>query len=78
MTNYWRLESSTNTITTFISITLIEFKINDSTINQTNNDFEILFQHGFFIFLNNSMRNIQSLSTFIKSLANKEIKNDVN
>lgn len=78
MTNYWRLESSTNTITTFISITLIEFKINDSTINQTNNDFEILFQHGFFIFLNNSMRNIQSFSTLIKSLANEEIKNDVN
>lgn len=78
MTNYWRLESSTNTITTFISITLIEFKINDSTINQTNNDFEILFQHSFFIFLNNSMRNIQSFSTLIKSLANEEIKNDVN
>lgn len=78
MTNYWRLESSTNTITTFISITLIEFKINDSVINQANNDFEILFQHGFFILLNNSVRNIQSLSTFIKSLANEEIKNDVN
>ncbi len=78
MTNYWRLELSTNTITTFISITLIEFKINDSTINQTNNDFEILFQHGFFIFLNNSMRNIQSFSTLIKSFANEEIKNDVN